>query len=117
MLIGTPLLTVTPIDVDTPTFSAASYAFDCSECAPFDAVAVSQLHAYGEDVSVDLSTPSSQNSTFVTPMLSVAFAVPLAGAVIDVAGSVVSGPPPAWNVIHIGDDQTSCPSAWTACTK
>src|SRR5215212_3015591 len=105
MLIGTPLLTVTVTDVDTPTFSAASYAFDCSECAPFDAVVVSQLHAYGEDVSVDFSTPSSQNSTFVTPMLSAAFAVtvvvpdtvaPFAGAVIDVIGSVVSGPPPAW---------------------
>jgi hypothetical protein len=104
MLIGVPLLTLTLTAVEVPTFNAASYAFDTSECVPFVDVVVPQLHAYGEDVSVDLSTPSSQNSTFVTPTMSDAFAVtltvpetvaPFAGAVIDVDGACVSPPPPA----------------------
>src|SRR5690349_6663292 len=94
-----PLLTVTLTVADVPTLLAASYAFATSACAPFDAVVVSQLHAYGEVVSVDLSTPSSQNSTCVTPTLSVAVAVTLvvpltvatfAGAVIETDGAVVS---------------------------
>src|SRR5688572_11478854 len=104
MLIGKPLLTVTLTAVDVPMFNAASYAFDTSECAPFVAVVVLQLHAYGDVVSVDFSTPSSQNSTLVTPTMSEALAVtltvpdtvaPFAGAVIDVDGACVSPPPPA----------------------
>ena len=58
MFTGTPLLTVTFTVVDVPTFSAASYAFDVSECDPFVAVVVSQLQEYGEVVSVDFSAPS-----------------------------------------------------------
>ena len=93
------LSTVTLTVVDDPTFPAASLARDCSVCAPFDAVAVFQLHAYGDVVSVAATAPSSRNSTLVTPTLSVADAVTLvvpdtvaafAGAVIDVAGASVS---------------------------
>src|SRR5215212_968372 len=99
MLIGVPLLTVTVIVEDVPTLFAASYAFAIKECDAFVAVVVFQLQEYGEAVSVACSAPSSQNSTFVTPMLSLAFAftltvaetvAPLAGAVIDAVGAVVS---------------------------
>jgi hypothetical protein len=102
MLIGVPLLTVTLIVDEVPTLFAASYAFATSVCAPFVAVVVFQLHAYGDVVSVDCNAPSSRNSTFVTATLSLAFAVTLivaltialfAGAVIDTVGAVVSPPP------------------------
>src|ERR1051325_6564857 len=99
MLIGVPLLTVTVIVDDVPTLFAASYAFATSECDAFVAVVVFQLHEYGEVASVDWSAPSSQNSTFDTPTLSLALALtltvaetvaPFAGAVMETVGAVVS---------------------------
>src|SRR5689334_8527252 len=99
MLIGVPLLTVTLTVDDVPMLFAASYALATSACAPLVAVVVFQLHAYGEEVSVDCSTPSRRNSTLVTPTLSLALAVtltvadtvaPFAGAVIEAVGAVVS---------------------------
>src|SRR5215212_4378139 len=121
---ATTLFTVTLTLTERPLLFAASYAFEINVCAPFAAPAVFQLHEYGAVVAVDCSAPSRRNSTFVTPTLSDALAVtfavpetvaPFAGAVIAVVGAVVS-PPPAWYVIHIGADQTSCPSACTAWT-
>jgi hypothetical protein len=41
---GMPLLTVTAIVADVPTFDAASYAFDLSVCDPFVAVVVFHDH-------------------------------------------------------------------------
>src|SRR5687768_10845805 len=77
MLIGVPLLTVTLMVDDVPMLFAASYAFATSGCAAFVARVVFQLQAYGEAVSVACSTPSTRNSTFVTPTLSVALTVTL----------------------------------------
>ena len=116
--------TLTLMIADAPLFAAASYALACSECAPLAAAVLSQLHAYGEVVSVDASAPSRRNSTRVTPTLSLAVAVtvvgpvivaPLEGAVSVAVGAVVSPPPPppGPNVIHIGADQASCPSSCT----
>src|SRR5687768_17500830 len=99
MLIGVPLNTVTFTVLDVPMLFAASYGFATRECDAFDDNVVFQLQAYGEVVSVDCNTPSRRNSTFVTPTLSLAFAVtfvvpltvaPFAGAVIDAVGAVVS---------------------------
>src|SRR3954447_6263415 len=103
MSVRVGLLTVTLTATDVPTLSAASYAFAVSECEPFATDVESQLYEYGEVVSVDLSAPSTYNSTFVTPTLSEAVALmetvpttvaPFSGAVIETVGAVTSPPPP-----------------------
>ena len=79
---------------------AASRATAVSVCVPLVAVAVFQLTEYGLVVSsAPRFTPSSRNCTPTTPTLSEALAetvtvpvtvAPLAGAVIETVGAVVS---------------------------
>ena len=91
--------TVIVILVELPSFPAASKAVACSVLVPSGTFVVSQLKAYGESVSVAYATPFTQRTTFVTPMLSVAFTLTgtmpftvleVEGVVIVAVGDVVS---------------------------
>jgi hypothetical protein len=98
---ATGLLTVTVTPALVVKLLDESAAIARSVCAPLVAVAVFQENAYGEVVSrVPTFAPSNWNRTLATATLSDAFAVtftvpetvdPLAGAVIDTVGGVVSG--------------------------
>ncbi len=98
---GPALSTVTLMVVLLPWLFAASKARDWMVwLLPLARPVVSHEKLYGDVVSVPARAPSIQNSTRVTPTLSVAVAVtltvpltvaPLAGAVMDVVGGVVSG--------------------------
>ena len=90
-------VTLTELLAELP---AASKALACTVCAPSATAAVFHAYAYGDAASVAARTPSTQNSTRLTPTLSLADAVtdttpdtsaPLAGAVTDTTGTVVSG--------------------------
>jgi hypothetical protein len=97
---GVPLLTVTVTLALVVLFPAASFAMARSVCEPLLEVAVFHETEYGEAVSrLPKFAPSSWNCTLATPTLSLAFAVteivpltvaPLAGAVMDTVGGVVS---------------------------
>src|SRR5438132_13359933 len=96
-----PLATVTVRAADVVALPAASRACAASVCPPLDAVVVFHAVVYGAAVSgAPSGPPSRRNCTLVTPMSSEAVAetvtelpatvAPLAGAVIDTAGAVVS---------------------------
>src|SRR5262245_26184287 len=96
---GEPLLTVTPTGAEAAGFPAASKARAVKLCAPVAAEDVFRDAVSGDAVSVDRTTPSTRNSTRVTPTLSEALAVsvtvpltvvPAEGAVKDTAGGVAS---------------------------
>ncbi|OLC50432.1 MAG: hypothetical protein AUH43_04990 [Acidobacteria bacterium 13_1_40CM_65_14] len=97
---GVVLLTVTVTGVDVVVLPAASRATAVNEWLPFDVVVVSHANEYGLVVSsAPRLAPSNVNCTPATPRLSDAFAdtvtlvetvAPLAGAVIDTVGGVVS---------------------------
>ena len=57
-VVSPALLTVTLTAAEVLVLPAASYAFDVSACAAFDAVVVFHDHEYGEVVSVACSAPS-----------------------------------------------------------
>jgi len=90
--------TVTVYGLDEAEFPAASNALATIVCVPLSFL-VFQLNEYGEDVAVAVSLLLIQNSTLVTPMLSVALAetvtvpetvTPFVGATIATIGGVVS---------------------------
>jgi hypothetical protein len=99
-----PFETVTDTGADVVVLPAASEAVAVNVYVPFATVVVSQLIAYGAVVSAaPRFAPFSLNCTAVTPTLSLAVALtvtvpdtvaPLAGAVTDTVGGVVSPPPP-----------------------
>ena len=99
-VVSAVLLTVTVTPALVVAFPAASLAIARTVCDPLLAVEVFQEYAYGEVVSrLPALAPSSWNCTLATPTLSEAVAVtltvpdtvaPLAGAVIDTVGAVVS---------------------------
>src|SRR5688572_29755760 len=100
--------------VDARLLPAASYAVATSVWDPFDSVFESSVIEYGDDASEPFSTPSTRNSTFVTPTLSEAVAdsvivplVPDSDALT--VGCVVS--PPAPCVTQTGADQRILPSS------
>jgi hypothetical protein len=98
---GAPLFTVTVTLALVVEFPAASFAMAVNVCAPFEVVVVFQDVVYGVAVSsAPRLAPSSWNWTLATPTLSVALAdtltvpdtlAPLAGAVMEMVGGVVSG--------------------------
>ena len=99
--VGTVFFTVIERVVAVPWFPFASRAFAPSVYVPSGRSVVSQVMPYGETVSSPPRfCPSRVNWTPVTPTLSVAFAVtttaeprtvaPLAGAVRETVGDVVS---------------------------
>jgi hypothetical protein len=97
---GVVLFTVTFTAPDAVWLLAASQARANNECDALLAVVVFHDAEYGDEVSLDSSTPSTKNSTRVTPTLSEALAaivvVPLTdappvGLEIDTDGAVVSG--------------------------
>ena len=74
-VVSPPLLTFTVSGALVPMFPAVSYAFTRSWYEPFPVCVVSHDQAYGDEPSVNMRTPSRQNSTLVTPTLSVADAM------------------------------------------
>jgi hypothetical protein len=99
--VSTAFDTVTVIVDEVVLFPAASRATALSVCDPFATPKVFQLIEYGLDVTSDCKlAPSSLNCTPATATSSVALAeivvvpeivTPVAGAVIETAGEVVSG--------------------------
>src|SRR5262249_7776994 len=96
------LLTVTITGAEVPTLPAASNARVVRVWAPLATPVVSQLVLKGGAGFIAIRTPSTWNSTRVTPTLSVALAemvvvpltvAPLGGAVMLVLGGVVSAVP------------------------
>ena len=97
---GVVSATVTLTEAVVAILPAASRATAVRMCAPAEASAVFQLVAYGAVVtSAPRLAPSSMNCTPTTPTLSVALAeivtvpatvAPLAGAVKETAGGVLS---------------------------
>src|SRR5258705_6099373 len=98
-----PLDTVTVTAAEVVALPAASRARAVRLCAPSPAVVVFQAMEYGALVSsAPWAAPSTKNWTPATPTLSAAFAAivvvpltvaPLAGAVTDTVGGVLSPPP------------------------
>src|SRR5438876_4432268 len=99
--VGALLSTVTLTTVEVVVLPAASRATAVKLCEPLLAVVVFQETEYGATVtSAPRFVPSSLNCTPTTPTLSLALAetlivpateAPMAGAVIDTVGGVVSG--------------------------
>src|ERR1041384_5262296 len=106
------LETVTLLAADVVEFPAASRATAVSVCDPLPIVVVSQEMLYALVISsAPRFTPSNLNCTPTTPTLSDADAdtvtapdtdAPLAGAVNDTVGAVVSPPPPPPDPTVIG---------------